>query len=39
MRTATLRAVTPTKVVVVPGDQVDLGALEALAAGHRREEL
>jgi hypothetical protein len=36
-RTATLRARTPCKVVVVPGDQVDPEALVEVAAGHRRE--
>jgi hypothetical protein len=37
-RTATLRAVTPAKVVVVPSSEVDPGALEELAVGHRRED-
>ena len=33
-RTATLRALTPCRVAVVPGDQVDRGALDELARGH-----
>lgn len=37
-RTATLRAVTPAKVVAVAASEVDPGALEELAAGHRRED-
>jgi hypothetical protein len=37
-RTATLRAVTPAKVVSVPADQVDPAALEELAGSRRREE-
>jgi hypothetical protein len=37
-RTATLRAVTPAKVVAVPSSEVDPGALEELAVGHRREK-
>jgi hypothetical protein len=37
-RTATLRAVTPAKVVSVPAADLDPGALEELAVGHRREE-
>lgn len=36
-RTATLRAVTPCKVVAVAADQVAPEALEELAVGHRRE--
>ena len=36
-RTATLRAVTPVKVVAVSADQIDPSALEELA-GTRREE-
>jgi hypothetical protein len=36
-RNATLRACTPARVVVIKPDQVDRGALEALAAGRRRE--
>ena len=38
-RTATLRAVTPAKVVSVPADQVEPAALEELAGARRREEL
>jgi Cyclic nucleotide-binding domain len=34
-RTATLRAATPCRVVVVPGDSVDREALEEIAAGRR----
>ncbi len=37
-RTATLRAKTKCKVVGVPGEEIDRGALEQVAAGHRREE-
>ena len=37
-RTATLRAVTPAKVAVAAADQVDVGALEEVSRGHRREE-
>ena len=37
-RTATLRAVTPAKVVSVPADQVEPAALEELAGARRREE-
>jgi mannose-6-phosphate isomerase-like protein (cupin superfamily) len=37
-RTATLRARTRCRVAVIPGDAVDPEALEAVAAGHRREE-
>jgi Cyclic nucleotide-binding domain len=36
-RTATLRAVTPCKVVAVTADQIEPSALEELAAGRRRE--
>jgi hypothetical protein len=36
-RTATLRAVTPAKVVAVPADQIDPAALEELAGARRRE--
>ena len=32
-RTATLRAVTPCRVAVVPGERIDRPALEALATG------
>jgi hypothetical protein len=38
LRTSTLRAVTPLRVAVVRADQLDLGELANLAAGHRREE-
>jgi len=38
-RTATLRAVTPAKVVSVPADQVEPAALEELAGARRREDL
>jgi CRP-like cAMP-binding protein len=37
-RTATLRAVTPVKVVCASADDIEPSALEELAAGHRREE-
>src|SRR6187397_2703918 len=37
-RTATLRAVTPAKVVVAGADYLEPSALEELAAAHRREE-
>jgi Cyclic nucleotide-binding domain len=33
-RTATLRAVTPCRVAVVPGDQIDRGMLEQVASHH-----
>jgi hypothetical protein len=36
-RTATLRATTPARVVVVPKDAIDEAALTQLAAGHKRE--
>ena len=36
-RTATLRAAAPARVVVVPGDAVDLAALQQLAASRREE--
>jgi Cyclic nucleotide-binding domain len=36
-RTATLRAVTPSKVVAVAADQIEPSALEELAVGRRRE--
>jgi CRP-like cAMP-binding protein len=32
-RTATLRAVTPCRIAVVPGDRIDPRALEELASG------
>jgi Cyclic nucleotide-binding domain len=38
VRTSTLRAVTPCRVVVVGADQVDRAALEEVSRGHRREE-
>jgi hypothetical protein len=37
-RTATLRAVTPAKVVVAMADDIEPSALEELAGAHRREE-
>jgi hypothetical protein len=37
-RTATLRAKTRCKVVGVPGEELDRGALEEVAAGHRGEQ-
>jgi hypothetical protein len=37
VRTSTLRSVTPCKVAVARGDQVDPAALTELARGHRRE--
>jgi hypothetical protein len=37
-RTATLRAVTPSRVAVIPAHAVDRAALPELAAGRRREE-
>lgn len=37
-RTATLRAATPARVVVFPGDRLDPAELADLAAGRRREE-
>jgi hypothetical protein len=37
-RTATLRAVTPAKVVAVPAAEIDPSALEELAGAHRREK-
>jgi Cyclic nucleotide-binding domain len=36
-RTATLRAVTPAKVVAIAASELDPGALEELAAGRREE--
>jgi cyclic nucleotide-binding protein len=36
-RTATLRARTKCRVAVIPAEAVDRQALEAIAAGHRRE--
>ncbi len=37
-RTATLRALTRSRVAAVSGDQIDPEFLHTLAAGHRREE-
>jgi hypothetical protein len=37
-RTSTLRALTPCRVVEVPGDELDPAALAEVATGHRREE-
>jgi hypothetical protein len=37
-RTATLRAKTASKVVGIPGEELNREALEQVAAGHRREE-
>ena len=37
-RTATLRAVTPTKVAIARADQIDTQALAEVSLGHRREE-
>jgi Cyclic nucleotide-binding domain len=37
-RTATLRAVTPAKVVCASADDIEPSALEELAGAHRREE-
>jgi hypothetical protein len=37
-RTATLRAKTATKVVGIPGEELNREALEQVAVGHRREE-
>jgi CRP-like cAMP-binding protein len=36
-RTATLRAQTKCRVAVIPAEAIDRAALEAIAAGHRRE--
>ena len=36
-RTATLRATTPARVVVVPADAIAESAMQELAASHRRE--
>ena len=38
LRTSTLQAVTPCKVAVVTGDQIDPEALAEVSLGHRREE-
>jgi hypothetical protein len=37
-RTATLRAMTAGKVVGIPGEELNLEALEQVAVGHRRED-
>ncbi len=37
-RTATLRAVTPCRVAVAPGDAIDRALLVEPSEGHRREE-
>jgi Cyclic nucleotide-binding domain len=37
-RTATLRAVTPAKVVIASADEIEPSALEELAGTHRRED-
>ena len=37
-RTATLRAVTPVRVAVADGADLDRGVLEEVSRGHRREE-
>ena len=37
LRNATLRACTPARVAVIAPDQIDLEAMETLAAGRRRE--
>jgi Cyclic nucleotide-binding domain len=38
-RTSTLRARTPAKVAVVRANEVDRAALQAISAGHRREDV
>ena len=38
VRTATLRAVTPVKVAVARGDELDPEALAAVSKGHRHED-
>jgi hypothetical protein len=38
LRTSTMRAVTPCKLAVVAGSEVDPAALAELSAGHRKEE-
>lgn len=38
MRTSTLRCVTPCRVAVAPVEAIDRERLEALAAGHHRED-
>ena len=37
-RTATLRAVTPSRVAVASADEIDLDSLAEISKGHRREE-
>ena len=37
-RTATLRAVTPVKVISISSDELDPTVLHEVAAGHRRED-
>jgi Cyclic nucleotide-binding domain len=37
MRTSTLRAATPCRVVVIPRDELDQSELSAIATGQRRE--
>ncbi|MDP8992287.1 MAG: cyclic nucleotide-binding domain-containing protein [Actinomycetota bacterium] len=37
-RTSTLRALTPCRVAVAPGDSIDRVALKEVSAGHRRED-
>jgi hypothetical protein len=38
VRTASVWATTPTRVVVIPPDAIDESALEEIAASHRRED-
>jgi CRP-like cAMP-binding protein len=38
VRTSTVRCVTPCRVAVAPADAIDRERLEALAAGHHRED-
>ena len=38
-RTATLRAVTPCRVVTLPAERISREALAEVAAGHRREDI
>ena len=38
VRTSTMRAVTACKLAVVPGTEIDPGALAELSTGHRRED-
>jgi outer membrane protein assembly factor BamE (lipoprotein component of BamABCDE complex) len=37
-RTSTMRAVTPCKLAVVSGSDIDAEALAQLRSGHRRED-